>query len=104
MQYLPQTPAWKHTRIAILTSTASTFAHPNPNMDINELLIERLRQLEEKYAAAGQNLDAYLEGLLYAEYLPYWDYIHLDVLLSLQKPRTPRTVAKGSGLPWASVA
>jgi tryptophan 2,3-dioxygenase len=57
-------------------------------MDINELLIERLKQLEEKYAAAGQNLDAYLEGLLYSEYLPYWDYIHLDVLLNLQKPRT----------------
>lgn len=57
-------------------------------MDINELLIERLKQLDEKYAAAGQSLDAYLEGLLYAEYLPYWDYIHLDVLLSLQKPRT----------------
>ena len=57
-------------------------------MDINELLIERLKQLDQKYAAAGQSLDAYLEGLLYAEYLPYWDYIHLDVLLSLQKPRT----------------
>jgi len=57
-------------------------------MEINELLIERLRQLDEKYAAAGQNLEAYLEGLLYAEYLPYWDYIQLDVLLSLQKPRT----------------
>ncbi|MBM3919391.1 MAG: tryptophan 2,3-dioxygenase [Sphingomonadales bacterium] len=57
-------------------------------MEINELLIERLRQLDEKYASAGQNLDSYLEGLLYAEYLPYWDYIHLDVLLSLQKPRT----------------
>jgi tryptophan 2,3-dioxygenase len=26
---------------------------------------------------------------LYAEFLTYWDYIHLDTLLSLQNPRTP---------------
>ena len=32
---------------------------------------------------------SYLEGLLHADYLTYWDYIHLDTLLSLQSPKTP---------------
>ncbi len=51
-------------------------------------VLERLKQLEEKYAAMGQNMQSYLEGLLYADFLKYWDYIHLDVLLNLQTPRT----------------
>ena len=50
---------------------------------------ERLKKLEEKYAAAGQDMVSYLEGLLYAKYITYKDYIHLDTLLTLQKPRTP---------------
>lgn len=36
----------------------------------------------------GQDLASYLDGLLYADYLTYWDYIHLDTLLSLQTPIT----------------
>jgi tryptophan 2,3-dioxygenase len=32
---------------------------------------------------------SYLDGLLYANFLTYWDYIHLDTLLSLQSPKTP---------------
>ena len=51
--------------------------------------LDKLRQLEEKYAAMGQDMASYLDGLLYADYLTYWDYIHLDTLLSLQNPRTP---------------
>jgi tryptophan 2,3-dioxygenase len=31
---------------------------------------------------------SYLDGLLYADFLTYWDYIHLDTLLSLQNPKT----------------
>ena len=31
---------------------------------------------------------SYLDGLLYADFLTYWDYIHLDTLLSLQSPKT----------------
>ncbi|HEV7347299.1 tryptophan 2,3-dioxygenase family protein [Telluribacter sp.] len=50
---------------------------------------ERLQRLEEKFAAMGQDLTSYLDGLLYADYLTYWDYVELDTLLSLQKPRTP---------------
>lgn len=49
---------------------------------------ERLQLLGDKYAAMGQDLRSYLDGLLYADYLTYWDYIHLDTLLSLQSPRT----------------
>lgn len=52
-------------------------------------ILERLRLLEQKYAAMGQDMKSYLDGLLYADYLTYWDYIHLDTLLSLQNPRTP---------------
>lgn len=44
--------------------------------------------LTKKYAASGQDTKAYLEGLLHERYLNYWDYIQLDTLLSLQKPRT----------------
>ena len=48
----------------------------------------QLAKLEEKYEAMGQNLSSYLDGLLHSDYLTYWDYIHLDTLLSLQTPRT----------------
>lgn len=51
-------------------------------------LEEQLRKLQQKYAAMGQDLSSYLDGLLYADYLTYWDYIHLDTLLSLQNPKT----------------
>jgi tryptophan 2,3-dioxygenase len=49
----------------------------------------RLAQLQEKYEAMGQDMNSYLDGLLYADFLTYWDYIHLDTLLSLQSPKTP---------------
>jgi tryptophan 2,3-dioxygenase len=51
-------------------------------------LKELLGRLEEKYQATGQDLHSYLEGLHEADYLNYWDYIHLDALLNLQIPRT----------------
>lgn len=49
---------------------------------------ERISKLEEKYRNSGQDLNSYLDGLLYQRYLTYWDYIHLDTLLSLQAPKT----------------
>lgn len=58
-------------------------------MELTEDIVGRIRLLQEKYAAMGQDLLSYLDGLLYADYLTYWDYIHLDTLLSLQNPRTP---------------
>ncbi len=48
----------------------------------------QIRKLEAKYRDSGQDLGSYLDGLLYQRYLTYWDYIHLDTLLSLQVPRT----------------
>jgi tryptophan 2,3-dioxygenase len=60
-------------------------------MDKNSLtptILKRLRELEEKYSLTGQDLLSNLEGLMYSNYLHYWDYIHLDTLLSLQTPRT----------------
>ncbi|MEP0273542.1 tryptophan 2,3-dioxygenase family protein [Ekhidna sp.] len=55
---------------------------------IDENILQQLTKLEEKYEAMGQDLSSYLDGLLYSDYLTYWDYIHLDTLLSLQTPRT----------------
>lgn len=57
-------------------------------MAINPELEKRIKLLEEKFAAMGQDISSYLDGLLYADYLTYWDYIHLDVLLNLQNPKT----------------
>ncbi|MEM6297894.1 MAG: tryptophan 2,3-dioxygenase family protein, partial [Bacteroidota bacterium] len=47
-----------------------------------------IKKLSAKYETMGQDLNSYLDGLLYANYLTYWDYIHLDTLLSLQNPKT----------------
>jgi tryptophan 2,3-dioxygenase len=47
-----------------------------------------VNQLTEKYQHTGQDVASYLEGLLVSDYVPYWDYIHLDTLLTLQKPKT----------------
>jgi len=51
-------------------------------------IIDKILTLKEKYSSMGQDLGAYLDGLIYADYLTYWDYIHLDTLLSLQTPKT----------------
>lgn len=57
-------------------------------MEITPELKEKLSKLNEKYAALGEDFNAYLEGLLHADVTTYWDYIQLDTLLSLQKPKT----------------
>lgn len=57
-------------------------------MSFSPEALERLTLLEEKFAAMGQDLVSYLDGLLYANYGTYWDYIRLDTLLSLQNPKT----------------
>jgi tryptophan 2,3-dioxygenase len=51
-------------------------------------ILEKIKLLEEKFKASGQDISSYLEGLLYSDYLTYWDYINLDVLLALQQPKT----------------
>jgi len=57
-------------------------------MKNNERIESQINKLEEKYKNSGQDLSSYLDGLLYQRYLTYWDYIHLDTLLSIQVPRT----------------
>jgi len=49
---------------------------------------EKIKKLQEKYESMGQDINAYLDGLLLSNYLTYWDYIHLDTLLTLQNPKT----------------
>ena len=55
---------------------------------IDEDVIALIEQLKVKYDENSQDFKAYLEGLLYQRYASYWDYIAVDTLLTLQKPRT----------------
>jgi tryptophan 2,3-dioxygenase len=55
---------------------------------LDPILLEQLAKLQKKYAVMGQDLSSYLDGLLYSDYTNYWEYIHLDTLLSLQHPKT----------------
>lgn len=57
-------------------------------MELTPEVIERLQKLDEKYQAMGQSLTNYLDGLLISNYLTYWDYTHVDKLLTLQNPKT----------------
>ncbi|WP_417602245.1 tryptophan 2,3-dioxygenase family protein [Owenweeksia hongkongensis] len=45
-------------------------------------------RIDEKYRTLGENPETYKEGLFLSKPLTYWDYIQVDTLLSLQKPRT----------------
>jgi len=49
---------------------------------------EITKKIIQKYEALGENPDTYLNGLLHSKPINYWDYIEVDTLLSLQKPRT----------------
>lgn len=49
--------------------------------DLNE-------KIKQKYEKLGQNPDTYLKGLLQAKPINYWDYVEVETLLSLQRPRT----------------
>lgn len=47
-----------------------------------------IKAIEKKYRDLGQNPETYLNGLLQAKPITYWDYVQVDTLLSLQHPRT----------------
>ncbi len=47
-----------------------------------------IEAINKKYEVLGENPDTYLKGLLQAKPINYWDYVQVDTLLSLQKPRT----------------
>src|SRR5690606_8725546 len=49
---------------------------------------ELINGIETKYQELGENPENYLKGLLHANAINYWDYVEVDTLLSLQKPRT----------------
>ncbi len=49
---------------------------------------EIIKEIEAKYAGLGEKAETYLKGLLHAKAVNYWDYIEVDTLLSLQKPKT----------------
>src|SRR6185503_17881318 len=57
-------------------------------MELNDEIRGLLEKLEKRYSMENQPLPSYLEGLLYNEYVDYWNYVNLDALLSLQNPRT----------------
>ena len=57
-------------------------------MEISPKTEKMLELLDEKFKANNQKLDDYLEGLLFADYEPYWRYIAVDTLLTLQQPKT----------------
>jgi len=57
-------------------------------MKIDKKTEVQILALSEKFKNSGQDLNSYLDGLLYDRYITYWDYIHLDTLLSLQHPKT----------------
>lgn len=52
---------------------------------INQSLLDSIK---EKYLRSGENYETYLNGLLQAKPITYWDYIQVDTLLTLQKTRT----------------
>ena len=49
---------------------------------------EIINGIEKKYEDLGENSETYLKGLLHSKPINYWDYVEVDTLLSLQKPRT----------------
>lgn len=55
---------------------------------MEKTIAEKIQLLEDKYAQTGQDLNAYLEGLLLSNYLTYWDYTRVETLLTLQNPKT----------------
>lgn len=57
-------------------------------MEFTQEILDKVKLLQEKYNLMGQSLDGYLDGLLLANYLTYWDYIQVDTLLTLQNPKT----------------
>ena len=49
---------------------------------------EIIATINKKYEDIGENPDSYFKGLIHAKPINYWDYVEVETLLSLQKPRT----------------
>ncbi|WP_019946803.1 tryptophan 2,3-dioxygenase family protein [Hymenobacter aerophilus] len=70
-----------------MENPAPTPATPTP-ADFSPAVLEQLQRLKQRFDADDQDLASYLEGYYHTRYLGYWDYIQLETLLSLQRPRT----------------
>ena len=57
-------------------------------MNLSPKATELLEKLQDKFDQNQQRIEDYLEGLLYNNYEPYWRYLAVDTLLSLQQPKT----------------
>lgn len=57
-------------------------------MNLSPKATELLEKLHDKFDQDQQRIEDYLEGLLYNNYEPYWRYLAVDTLLSLQQPKT----------------
>ena len=55
---------------------------------LSEKELELVLRLKEKYESEGEGFADHLEGLVYSDFMNYWDYIGIDALLNLQKPKT----------------
>ena len=55
---------------------------------MNANITEKIKTLQEKYDAIGQDLETHLDGLLYSKPIRYWDFVQTDALLNLQTQRT----------------
>ncbi len=56
--------------------------------DFKPEILETLKKINEKYSAQGQDANSFLKGFSHIKPVTYWDYIGLETLLSLQRPRT----------------
>jgi tryptophan 2,3-dioxygenase len=56
--------------------------------EVEKDITATIDQLKTKFIEDGQDINVYLEGLYHSDYLKYWDYINLETLLSIQKPKT----------------
>ncbi|HSZ26020.1 MAG TPA: tryptophan 2,3-dioxygenase family protein, partial [Cytophagaceae bacterium] len=56
----------------------------NPGDDISA----KVELLKQKFSNDDQSINTHLDGLYHSKYINYWEYIHLDTLLTLQTPRT----------------
>lgn len=57
-------------------------------MGLDPKVVDLVYKLKEKYESVGEDLADHLEGQLYSDYTNYWDYVGIDALLNLQKPKT----------------
>jgi tryptophan 2,3-dioxygenase len=60
----------------------------NLESENDKKILEQLNALREKIGASGTDIASYLEGINHSRLTTYWDYIHLETLLSLQNPKT----------------